>query len=198
LKYYLVDNIDYVSSLTIERDDDNISIIANDDDDQMFVVLHMSRDWQQQRVVRYSIVAQRNTTQHKQRVIIMTTQTITYDDMTNYIMTNETQRDVMSIDVNETFDEIRETIMHFALSCTSRVDEYLRVACSFDIRDDAIAFDANKLKYVDAFTLLISNEYDCECNNMWDAFDLSSDDDVDYNASYIDIIVDLLRDMIKQ
>jgi hypothetical protein len=44
LKYYLVDNIDYVSSLTIERDDDNISIIANDDDDQMFVVLHMSRD----------------------------------------------------------------------------------------------------------------------------------------------------------
>lgn len=101
-------------------------------------------------------------------------------------------------DIND-IDDVMNNIRHYAMSCTSRVVEYLKTFASFDVsNNDYIKYDVNKFDVIRAFALLIMNEYGCineneiVCN-LWNDFDLHGDDDVDYNASYLMMIVDFIE-----
>ena len=66
----------------------------------------------------------------------------------------------------------------------------------FFIESDELVVETDNLDEIERIAEAIVAEYDCEDEKErihWDQFGLSSDDDVDYNGSYIEGVVEIVR-----
>lgn len=62
---------------------------------------------------------------------------------------------------------------------------------------DIIHFNPDKFDEIEKLAQQVLDEYESgERDGLWDAWELQGDDDVDYNGSYIGIIVDILKDYV--
>ena len=61
-----------------------------------------------------------------------------------------------------------------------------------EITNKYIAWDSNKLDDASKLPISIIDEYYSDASRIWDKHGLFSDDDVDYNGSYLLEIIDLL------
>jgi hypothetical protein len=97
-------------------------------------------------------------------------------------------------DENERWDEF----LGLATACTTKFAQFMTEA-GLRIVDDTVFIDhSNTLDIIDDEAVKISEEYDNIPDPMptWEKYDLSGDDDVDYNGSHIMIVTDILRMMI--
>ena len=78
---------------------------------------------------------------------------------------------------------------------------FLRHVFLFGLEEDSlfISYDPNYFNVIEQIANQVIAEYECEetwdCDavNLWSIFNLSGDDDVDYNGSYILTAIDWLR-----
>ncbi len=113
------------------------------------------------------------------------------------------QRDYdIAFDFDDDANE-RDIMMHVT-SMTHELSTYYERASLLIVDHDAntITLNMHALHVIRAMCALIDYEYETsqtqhETSNVWEMFNLSGDDDVDYNSSYIQMICDLCESYAK-
>lgn len=88
-------------------------------------------------------------------------------------------------------------ISYYASEANRNVRAFLAIECGFvfDEHDGIVLMNENSLFNAMRVTALVSHDYEYDppdVLDVWKSFDLGGDDDVDYNGSYIDILIDLI------
>lgn len=90
---------------------------------------------------------------------------------------------------------------HHATEMGDLVRSWLHDVCDWnidDVRHIVTIRDEYAIDTMASLASCISNEFDTNQRALWNAFDLSGDDDVDYNGGYIHITCDTMRRAIKR
>jgi len=119
--------------------------------------------------------------------------TFTLQQIADFVRsTNDTTFDID----DDTINEIRMC----ASSMTTKMQSYMQrmKLFSYDDVNDAINIDIEHIDVIRSIANIIHFEYDNDAHDvsLWALFDLSGDDDVDYNASYFEMLCDVVEQMI--
>lgn len=87
-----------------------------------------------------------------------------------------------------------DDLLQFIHSCTPSIGEFLHEHGLF-VDGDTIYYAPEQYDVIGELTARVVNEYDSADRRMptWRKYELSGDDDVDYNGGYIDTFIDLLN-----
>ena len=119
--------------------------------------------------------------------------------LAQHAFNNAELRESLCIDDDETATECETAIEHYAASMTTALAAYFdaNALLKYDAALQTIAVDTQNISAIDAICTLIHFEYDNDAptkrSSIWEMFDLSGDDDVDYNSSYITMLLEIVK-----
>jgi hypothetical protein len=128
----------------------------------------------------------------------MTTHFVNVTTLREFVERNDTLRELTSIDTicdDYDDDERDEFIVDFMTSCSTLFDEFLmQRGLHYDDVNNRIMYDDEKFDEIDAMCVDIAHDYENDDERgTWKRFELRGDDDVDYNSSYVSIMIEILR-----
>lgn len=82
--------------------------------------------------------------------------------------------------------------------CSGWMDGQLRENGLY-VENDYLHYDPTKFSNIDFLTRLVDEGYEgiLQNSNIWEFMELSGDDDVDYNGSYIDGVIESIQWLLK-
>lgn len=91
-------------------------------------------------------------------------------------------------------DDAVGNVASFIKSCTPQFSEAMK-SFGLDAGEEGVTWDPAKLNRIEELANQVMDEYDSEgSGKVWEQYDLSGDDDVDYNGGYILMFIDCLKE----